>query len=64
MKNKWLHFCIDKENIFGLVCGLIMILLSIAMALFNSEVVNIIFSYTYLLYFNHKKEKLIGFGNT
>lgn len=42
MKNKWLHFCIDKENIFGLVCGLIMILLSITMALFNSEAVNII----------------------
>lgn len=42
MKNKWLHFVIDRENIFGLVCGLIMVLLSIAMALFNSEIGNII----------------------
>lgn len=42
MKNKWVHFDIDKENIFGLVCGLIMILLSIAMTLFNSETGNII----------------------
>ena len=42
MKNKWLRFDIDKENIFGLVCGLIMVFVSIAMALFNSEVVNII----------------------
>ena len=32
----------DKENIFGLVCGLIMVLVSIAMALFNSEISNII----------------------
>lgn len=42
MKNKWLHFDIDKETIFALVCGLIMVLLSIAMALFNSEIGNII----------------------
>lgn len=42
MKNKWLHFDIDKENIFGLVCGFIMILLSITMALFNSEIINIV----------------------
>lgn len=42
MKNKWLRFDIDKENIFGLVCGLIMVLVSIAMALFNSEISNII----------------------
>ena len=42
MKNKWLHFDIDKENIFGLICGLIMILLSVAMTLFNSEISNII----------------------
>ena len=42
MKNKWLHFDIDKENIFGLICGLIMVLLSIAMALFNNEISNII----------------------
>lgn len=42
MKNKWCHFDIDKENIFGLVCGFIMILLSIAMTLFDSEMSNII----------------------
>lgn len=42
MKNKWLHFDIDRENIFGLVCGFIMVLLSIAMTLFNSETGNII----------------------
>lgn len=42
MKNKWLHFDIDKENIFGLICGLIMVLLSMAMALFNSGISNII----------------------
>ena len=42
MKNKWLHFSMDKENIFGLLCGFLMILLSIAMALFHSEILNII----------------------
>ena len=42
MKNKWLHFDIDKENIFGLICGLFMVLLSIAMTLFNNEISNII----------------------
>lgn len=42
MKNKWLHFDIDKENIFGLVCGLIMVLLSMAMTIFDSEIGNII----------------------
>ena len=42
MKNKWLHFDIDKENIFGLVCGLFMVLLSMAMALFTSEISSII----------------------
>ena len=42
MKNKWLHFDIDKENMFGLVCGFIMILLSVAMTLFNNEISSII----------------------
>ena len=42
MKNKWIHFDVDKENIFGLLCGLIMVLLSIAMTLFNNEISNII----------------------
>ena len=42
MKNKWIHFDVDKENIFGLFCGLIMVLLSIAMTLFNNEISNII----------------------
>lgn len=42
MKNKWLHFNIDKETIFGLLCGLTMILLSIIMALLNNEISNII----------------------
>ena len=42
MKNKWLHFDIDKENVFGLICGLIMVLLSISMALFDNEISNIV----------------------
>ena len=42
MKNKWLHFNIDKENIFGLICGFIMILLSVAMTLFSNEISSII----------------------
>ncbi len=42
MKNKWLHFDIDNENIFGLICGLIMIFLSIAMIFFNNDILNII----------------------
>lgn len=42
MKNKWLHFDIDRENIFGLICGFIMILLSMAMTLFHNEIGNII----------------------
>lgn len=42
MKNKWIHFDIDKENIFGMICGLIMVLLSIAMTVLNSEIGNII----------------------
>ncbi|MCM1162122.1 MAG: hypothetical protein NC412_12980 [Roseburia sp.] len=42
MKNKWLHFDIDKENIFGLICGLIMVFLSIAMIFLNNEILNII----------------------
>lgn len=42
MKNKWCHFDIDKENLFGLICGFIMVLLSMAMTLFDSEISNII----------------------
>ena len=42
MKNKWLHFDMDKENIFGFVCGFVMVLLSISMALFDNEMSNII----------------------
>lgn len=42
MKNKWLHFDIDKENVFGLICGFIMVLFSIAMTLFHNEISNII----------------------
>lgn len=37
-----MHFDINKENLFGLTCGFIMILLSIAMKLFDSEIANII----------------------
>ncbi len=42
MKNKWFHFAIDKESIFGLVCGLLMVLLSMAMTLFTSEISSIV----------------------
>ncbi len=42
MKNKWLHFAMDKENIFGLVCGFIMIALSATMTLFHNEFFNIL----------------------
>lgn len=42
MKNKLLHFDMDKETIFGLLCGFIMILLSIAMSFFPNEISNII----------------------
>lgn len=42
MKNKWLHFDVDRESIFGLTCGTIMILLSFAMTLFQNEISNII----------------------
>lgn len=42
MKNKWLHFVIDKETVFGLGCGVMMLLLSVAMTLFHSEISNIL----------------------
>lgn len=42
MKNKWLHFDIDKETVFGLACGFVMILLSIAMTFFSGEISSII----------------------
>ena len=42
MKNKWIHFDIDRENGFGLICGFIMVLLSVAMTWFHSTISNII----------------------
>lgn len=42
MENKWFHFNIDKENIFGQICGLIMVLLSVAMTMFDNEISHII----------------------
>ncbi|MBP3367637.1 MAG: hypothetical protein J6K96_11740 [Treponema sp.] len=42
MKNKWLHFDIDKETVFGLACGFVMILLSMAMTFFSGEISSII----------------------
>ena len=42
MKNKWLHFSVDKETLFALVCGLLMILLSVAMMWLDGEVASII----------------------
>lgn len=42
MKNKWMHFNIDRENMFGLICGFIMVLLSVSMTLFHNEAANII----------------------
>lgn len=42
MKHKWCHFTIDKETVFGLICGFMMILLSIAMTLFHNEFSNIL----------------------
>ena len=40
MKNKWMHFGLDRESIFGLACAVIMVLLSTAMALFQNEIGN------------------------
>lgn len=42
MKNKWMRIDIDKESIFGLACGFVMVLLSLAMTLFHNEISNII----------------------
>lgn len=42
MKSKWLCFDIDRETIFGLICSLIMVLLSVAMKFFNNEISHII----------------------
>lgn len=42
MKHKWCHFTIDKETVFGLICGFMMIFLSIAMTLFHNEFSNIL----------------------
>ena len=42
MKNKWMHFDIDRENMFGSIFGFIMVLLSVAMTLFHNEAANII----------------------
>ncbi len=38
MRNKWLHFDIDKETIFALLCGFLMILSSISMTFFPDEI--------------------------
>lgn len=42
MKKKWIHITIDQETMFSLFCGLIMILLSVSMTLFQSEIINIL----------------------
>ncbi|MDE6362900.1 MAG: hypothetical protein K2L86_01320 [Lachnospiraceae bacterium] len=42
MNNKWFHFEMDKETIFGFICGVIMVSLSVAMAVWNSEFSNIV----------------------
>ena len=42
MKNKFIHFDIDKENIIGMANGLGIILFSCFMTIFENEIVNII----------------------
>ncbi len=42
MQNKYFHITIDKENVFALFCGILMILSSAAMTIFHNELVNII----------------------
>ena len=42
MKNKWLHFSVDKETLFALACGALMILLSVTMMWLDGEVASII----------------------
>lgn len=42
MKNKWLRFGVDKETLFALTCGFLMILLSMAMTWLEGEIANII----------------------
>lgn len=42
MKNKWIHFGVDKETLFALACGVLMILLSVAMMWLGGEVASII----------------------
>lgn len=42
MQNKYFHITIDKENVFALFCGVLMILLSVAMTIFHNELVNIL----------------------
>ena len=42
MKNKWIHFSIDRESLIGMLSGVGIVILSVIMTIFNNDIVNII----------------------
>lgn len=37
MKNKWIHFSIDRESLIGMLSGVGIVILSVIMTIFNSK---------------------------
>lgn len=42
MKNKWIHFSIDRESLIGMLSGVGIVILSVIMTIFNNDIANII----------------------
>ena len=36
MKNKWIHFSIDRESLIGMLSGVGIVILSVIMTIFNN----------------------------
>ena len=38
MKNKWIHFSIDRESLIGMLSGVGIVILSVIMTIFNNDI--------------------------
>lgn len=69
MKNKWIHFSIDRESLIGMLSGVGIVILSVIMTIFNNDIANIILrdilmilvlGFFFPLYFTIIENKKIG----
>ena len=60
MKNKWIHFSIDRESLIGMLSGVGIVILSVIMTIFNNDIANIFFPFYFIKIEKKKSFSVLG----